>query len=110
MTATGRYQPPPARRGAGVGTAGGRVLRGLAGVLAGGLAALALVLLAGTALARVELAPGPGPGMLVGHGVAAATAVVLAVVADRRPDSRGTVAAAAVIVLAVAVLWLYWWV
>jgi hypothetical protein len=88
---------------------GGRTLRAVAGVLAGGLTVLALVLLAGFAMARVERSPGPGLGMLVGHGLAAAASVVLAIVADRRPDSRGSLAAGAVIVLAAVVLGFYWW-
>lgn len=92
-----------------VGT-GGRALRAVAGVLAGGLTVLALVLVAGFAFARVEHSPGPGLATMVGHGVAAAAAVVLAVAADRRWDSRGSLAAAAVIVLAALVLAVYWWV
>jgi len=78
-------------------------------VLAGGLAVLTLVLLAGFALGRVEQSPGPGLGMIVGHGVAAVAAVILAVVADRRPGRPGQLAAGAVVVIAAVVLVLYWW-
>jgi hypothetical protein len=93
-----------------VGTRPGNLLRSLSGVLAGGLVALALVLLAGWFYADRAGLPGPGQGMLVGHGVAA-VAVVMAQVwwVDRRPDRTGTLAAgalAAAVVTGLALVWL----
>jgi hypothetical protein len=84
------------------------LLRGLSGVLAGGLVALALVLLAGWIYADRTGLPGPGLGMLVGHGVGAVTAVAAQVWADRRPDGRGALVAAAITVLVVVGLTLVW--
>jgi len=84
------------------------VLRGLSGVLVGGLVALALVLLAGWFYADRTGLPGPGLGVIVGHGVAAVAAVVAQVWVDRRRDRTGTLAAAALAVLVVGGLTLTW--
>jgi hypothetical protein len=86
------------------------VLRGLSGLLTGGLVALALVLVAGWFYADRTGLPGPGIGMLIGHVVAAVAAVVVQVYVDRRTDRVGTLAAAAsaaLIVGALALVWLF---
>ena len=70
------------------------LLRGLSGVLVGGLVALALVLLAGWVYADRTGLPGPGLGMLVGHVRGRGRAVVAQVWVDRRTDRVGTLAAA----------------
>ena len=62
------------------------LVRGLSGVLVGGLVALALVLLAGWFYADRTGLPGPGARMLVGHLTAAAVAVMAQVSASRRTD------------------------
>ena len=92
------------RRG---GRAGGAV-RGLSGLLVGGLVALALLLFAGWWYARRTDLPGPGLGMLIGHGVGAVAAVMAQVWADRRPDRTGTLAAAGLAVLVVGGLTAVW--
>jgi hypothetical protein len=84
------------------------VLRGLSGVLVGGLVALALVLLAGWFYADRTGLPGPGLGVIVGHGIAAVAAVIAQVWVDRRRDRTGTLAAAALAVLVVGGLTLTW--
>ena len=84
------------------------VLRGLSGVLVGGLVALALVLLAGWFYADRTGLPGPGLGVIVGHGVAAVAAVIAQIWVDRRRDRTGTLAAAALAVLVVGGLTLTW--
>jgi hypothetical protein len=84
------------------------VLRGLSGVLVGGLVALALVLLAGWFYADRTGLPGPGLGVIVGHGVAAVAAVIAQVWVDRRRDRTGTLAAAVLAVLVVGGLTLTW--
>ena len=84
------------------------LVRGLSGVLVGGLVALALVLLAGWFYAERAGLPGPGAGMLVGHLVAAAAAVVAQVWADRRTDRVGTLAAVALSAVVVGGLTLVW--
>jgi hypothetical protein len=82
-----------------------RIVRGISGVLAGGLVALFVVLLVGWAVTTRTGSPGPGLAMLVGHGLAAVAAVVLQVLADRR---RRVLAPFVVIAVAVAVLCGYW--
>jgi hypothetical protein len=84
------------------------LLRGLSGVLVGGLVALALVLLAGWFYADRTGLPGPGHGMLVGHVIAAGTGVVAQLWVDRRLDRAGTLAAAALSGLVVGGLTLVW--
>jgi hypothetical protein len=84
------------------------LLRGLSGLLTGGLVALALVLVAGWFYADHAGLPGPGPGMLIGHVAAAVAAVVTQVWADRRADRVGTSAAAALATLIVGGLALVW--
>ena len=87
-----------------------RLVRGLSGVLVGGLVALALVLLGGWFYADRAGLPGPGLGMIVGHGLAAVVAVVAQVRVDRRTDRAGTVTAAGLaglIIGGLALVWLY---
>jgi hypothetical protein len=84
------------------------MLRGLSGVLAGGLVALTLVLLAGWFYADRLGLPGPDRGVVVGHVVAAVVVVVAQVWVDRRPDRTGTLAAAALAALVVAGLAFAW--
>ena len=84
------------------------LLRGLSGLLVGGLVALALVLVAGWFYADHTGLPGPGPGMLVGHVVAAVAAVAAQVWVDRRTDPAGTLVAAALAALVAGGLALVW--
>ena len=84
------------------------LLRGLSGVLVGGLVALALVLLAGWSYADRTGLPGPGPGMLAGHLAAAVAAVTAQVWVDRRTDRTGTLAALALSIAVVGGLALVW--
>ena len=91
----------PRRRGVGA-------VRGLSGLLVGGLVALALLLFAGWWYARRTGLPGPGLGVLVGHGLAALAAIITQAWVDRRADRRGTLVAAALAALVVAGLSLAW--
>jgi hypothetical protein len=84
------------------------LLRGLSGVLVGGLVALSLVLLAGWFYADRTGFPGPGHGMLVGHLGAAVAGVVAQLWVDRRVDRTGTLASAALSLLVVGGLTLVW--
>ena len=52
--------------------------------------------------------PGPAPGLLFWHGVAALAAVVAQVRADRTADRGGSVAAVLVMVISVVVLLALW--
>lgn len=86
--------------------AGGRArVQAVSGVLAGGLVALAVALVATWVVATRLGVPGPPVPFLVWHGVAAVVAVVLQVRADR---ARSTAASAAVAGLAVVVLGGLW--
>ncbi|WP_300010046.1 hypothetical protein [Pseudonocardia sp.] len=80
------------------------LLRGLSGVLAGGLVVLALALgLAWVVATRVG-SPGPAPWLLAWHALAAVAAVVLQVRADR----AGPAAAVGVLAISAAVLGVLW--
>jgi hypothetical protein len=84
--------------------------RGLSGLLVGGLVALALLLLAGWWYADRTGFPGPGRGMLIGHGLAAVVAVATQLWVDRRPDRVGTLTAvllAAAVVGGLTAVWLF---
>lgn len=86
----------------------GRLLRGLAGVLAGGLVVLSLGLLVVWLLADGWGVPGPGGGTVVGHLVGAVVAVAGQRVTDRDPGRVGTLAAVVVVATAALVLGLGW--
>jgi hypothetical protein len=81
----------------------------LSGVLAGGLVALAIAVCLAQWLAGSSGDPGPGSRAVVGHVLAALSAVVLQLVAERFPGRVATLAAWSVVVLAAAVLWFGWW-
>ena len=85
-----------------------RVLRGLAGVLAGGIVVLALGMVVVWLGADRYGLPGPGAGVVLGHLAGAAGAVVGQRTADRRPDRPGTVAALAVVLVTALVLGFAW--
>lgn len=92
------------RRGGGF----GRRLRVLTGLLAGGLVVLLIALGVAWFVAGRAGAPGPGPGLLAWHAVAAVVAVLAQRHADRRPGRDGTPAALAVLGVTVAVLAFLW--
>ena len=83
-------------------------LRGFSGLLAGGMAAVAVGLFAvwfGAAGAGVA---GPGVATLAWHAAGAVVAVAGQVYADRHPGARGTLAAVGVIAVSVGVLAVVW--
>jgi hypothetical protein len=86
-----------------------RVSRGLSGVLTGGLIALAIVVCLAQWLAATSRQPGPGPASVVGHVVAALSALGLQLVAERSRGRFGTLACWSVLMLTVSVLWFGWW-
>ena len=97
-------QPPPGRPGF-----GWRALRGLSGVLAGGLVALAVTVGLAQWLAGSFASPGPGTATVAAHATAALLAVVLQVLADHARGQRAVLAAGAVLALFAGVLWFGWW-
>jgi hypothetical protein len=86
----------------------GRALRGLSGVLTGGLAILLMVLVGSWVASALAGTPGPGAELLVGHLVAAGLAAWLQRVADQRSDTAGLVASCAVLLVAVVVALVFW--
>jgi hypothetical protein len=88
---------------------GKRVLRGLSGVLAGGLVALAITVCVAQWLASMSGRPGPGMATVLCHVLAAPSAVVLQLAAERAPSRGAALASWAVLVLAAGVLWFGWW-
>lgn len=85
-----------------------RGLRGLSGMLSGGLVGLAVVVCAAQWLAGTSGRPGPGMAEVVGHVVAALAAVVLQLVADRLRGTSAALASGSVLVIAAGVLWFGW--
>jgi hypothetical protein len=100
----GRARPvrPPVDQGA------VRLLRGLSGLLAGGLVVLALALVGTFFLAQQRAVAGPGVLMIGGHLAAAAGAVLLQWRADRTRGLPATGAALGVVALTAVVLAVQW--
>jgi predicted lipid-binding transport protein (Tim44 family) len=84
--------------------------RGLTGSLAVGLAVLAVVVLGAGVFGLFTGAPGPGVASLVAHPVAAVLALVAQYFADRRRGRVAGFAALAIVAIAVATLWFFWWI
>lgn len=84
-----------------------RALRGLAGAVTVGLVVLAAVVVGAAVVAGSR--PGPGLWVVVGHVLVAIGAIALQVVADRRRGLVAALAAIAVLPLATAALWFWWW-
>jgi hypothetical protein len=89
-------------------TRGGRWLRALSGLLAGGLVVLVVVLCAGWVIAVRTGTAGPSPSVLVWHAVAAVAAVVGQVYADRHANMGGAAAALAVVAITAVLLSTQW--
>ena len=83
-------------------------LRGLSGVLAGGMAAVAVALVVVWIVAARMDMRGPGTSTLLWHGLTGVGAVLAQVYADRHSGLRGTLAAIAIIVVTLAVLAVQW--
>ncbi|MFC4004294.1 hypothetical protein ACFS2C_19905 [Prauserella oleivorans] len=88
----------------------GRIWRGLTGSLAAGLVVLAIVVAVAQLVGWTTGADGPGMVALIGHLAGAAVAVAAqALVIDRRRGAPAGVAAAGILAVAAATLWLFWW-
>jgi hypothetical protein len=90
------------------GTRAVRLLRGLSGLLAGGLVALVLALVGAWFLAEQLGVPGPTVSTIAGHAVAAVAAVLAQHQADRRRDGAAVAAALAVVLITAVVLAVQW--
>jgi hypothetical protein len=80
------------------------LLRGLSGLLAGGMVAVEIGLVVAWVLAARDGSPGPGAPTLVGYAATAVAAVLAQRHADRRPGGSGTVAALGVVALSAVAL------
>jgi hypothetical protein len=85
-----------------------RLLRGLSGLLAGGLVALVFALVGAWFLAEHLAVPGPEPSTIAGHTFAAVVAVLAQRQADRRSGATAILAALAVVLVTVVVLAVRW--
>jgi hypothetical protein len=85
-----------------------RLLCGFSGLLAGGLAVLAVVLLVAGIVAQQRAVPGPSTLTIVGHFAAAVAAVLVQRRADRTRGPAAAGAALAVVALTVVVLAAQW--
>jgi hypothetical protein len=92
----------------GPGRRGIRLLRGFSGVLAGGLVALAVALLAAGIVAQQHAVSGPGALSIAGHAIAAVVAVLVQRRADRATGVAGAGAALGVVALTAVVLGAQW--
>ena len=86
----------------------GRVLRGFAGVVTGGLVAALVALGVAWYLSSDTGFPGPETGTVVWHAVGVLVTVPMQVYADRHPDRRGNAAAVLVVAVAAALLTVLW--
>lgn len=86
-----------------------RTWRGVSGSVTVGLALLALALIGVQVYAGFHDLPGPGFGVVAGHVVAAAAAVVAQVVADRRTGWVAALCGAVVLAAGALTLWFFWW-
>jgi hypothetical protein len=85
-----------------------RLMRGFSGLLAGGLVALAVVLLVAGIVAQQREVPGPGALMIAAHVAAAVAAVLVQRRADRARGPAAAGAALAVVALTAVVLAVQW--
>ena len=85
------------------------VLRGASGALAACLVILFLVTLGSQIFFQLQGYPGLGWLDVAAHALAAAIAVLLQRVADRRTGVVSALASLAVLLDVAATLWLYWW-
>ncbi|MCP3798565.1 hypothetical protein NLX83_04765 [Allokutzneria sp. A3M-2-11 16] len=86
-----------------------RLLSGVAGSLAAGMAVLALAMVIAQVYAGATGIPGPGVAEVVGHLVVAAVMVVLQQRSDHEPGRIGLAMIFGVYVIAAATLWFWWW-
>lgn len=86
-----------------------RVLRGLSGVVSGGVVALTAVVLGAAYLASDRDFPGPGAESIAAHVLASVLVVGLQVYSDRRRAGASFAASTAVLVVTALLLWTQWW-
>jgi hypothetical protein len=85
------------------------VLRGTSGAVAACVVLLFLAVLASQIFFQLQGYPGSGWGTVAAHALAAAIAVLLQLLADRRRGAVSALASLAVVLDAALTLWLFWW-
>lgn len=85
------------------------VLRGASGALAAGLVILLLLVLGSQIFFELQGTPGLGWAAVGGHALAAAVAVALQRIADRRTGLVSALVSLLVLADAALTLWLFWW-
>jgi hypothetical protein len=84
------------------------LVRGLSGLLAGGLVVLALAVIAAWVIAQQRAVPGPSAATVAGHVVGAAGSTLVQGAADRRGGAAAIGAALAVVLVTAVVLAVEW--
>lgn len=85
------------------------LVRGLSGLVAGGVVALACVVLGAAVLGARRDFPGPGAQSLAWHLGAVLVVLGAQLVADRRRGPAALLGSATVLVTAGVLLWTQWW-
>lgn len=87
-----------------------RALRALTGIIAAGVAALALVVLGAALVGDARSGRGPQTGVELAHLVAAVVVVAAQLLSDRQRRPTGMLAGSAVVLVVTTVLlWTQWW-
>ncbi|HEX6346123.1 hypothetical protein [Umezawaea sp.] len=86
-----------------------RAWRGISGAFAVGLVLLAVATVAVQWYAGGRNLPGLGWGVVIGHWVVAALAVVCQIFADRRRGWTAALFSLGVLLVGFTGLWIYWW-
>lgn len=87
----------------------GRAARAVSGSLAAGSCVLAILVTGMQLWAIGHGQQGPGPASLTAHLAVGGIALALQPIADRRADTAGNAACAAVFVIVLGSLWYWWW-
>ncbi|MFM1723712.1 hypothetical protein ABEU20_002284 [Rhodococcus sp. PAM 2766] len=86
-----------------------RMLRGLSGVVAGGVVVLTVVVVVAAYLSSSRDFPGPGAESIAAHIVAGVVVVGLQVFSDRRRGGASVVASGVILGIIGVLLWTQWW-
>lgn len=86
-----------------------RMLRGLSGVVSGGVVVLTVAVIVAAYLATNRDFPGPGAESIAAHVVVSVLAVGLQIFADRRRAAASVLASGLILALTGLLLWTQWW-